>query len=118
MCKYKIVFSFLMTVLMASSAYSQVNPKSVQTSTVTGVVQEIDTVGNTISILTGDPLAGGQQQMSFSVPGNTVIIRETQDIGLMDIKPGHPVTIQYDTSTPGKNTADNIVDNKPASHEE
>ena len=55
--------------------------------------------------------------MVFSVPGNAIITRGTNDIGLMDIKAGHPVTIQYQVSTPGKDIAVSIVDNKPVAHE-
>jgi len=97
---------------MCTAAYGQQNPQNHQTKTVAGAVTSVDFVGNTISILTD-----GQHRMSFFVPGNSIITRDTHDIGLMDIKEGHPVTIQYDIMSPGKNTADSIIDNQPSSHE-
>lgn len=112
MDKYKIILSFLLTASMVTAAYSQENPGNYQTRTISGTVADIDFVGNTISILTKD-----QHQMSFLVPGNAVITRDTHDIGLMDIKQGHPVTIQYDISSPGKDMVYSIVDNNPAALE-
>ena len=82
-----------------------------QASTVSGMVANIDFVGSTIAILTAN-----QEQMSFYVPGNAVITRNTHDIGLMDIKEGHPVTIKYDASVPGKNVVESIIDS-PVVHE-
>jgi hypothetical protein len=97
---------------MVTAAYSQENPKNPQTKTVSGTVTGIDFAGNTISILTED-----QHQLSFSVPDHAIIIRDTKDIGLIDIKQGDPVTIKYEISSPGKDIVDSIVDNKPADHE-
>jgi len=112
MRKYKTVFPLIMVALMVTAAYGQENLKNIQTKTVSGTVSNIDFVGNTISILTAD-----QHQMSFIVPNNATITKDTHDIGLMDIKPGHPVTIQYDASSPAKNIADSISDNNPTAHE-
>jgi hypothetical protein len=97
---------------MVTVAFSQENLKNSQTKTVSGTVSKIDFVGNTISIQTSDA-----RLMSFFVPDNAIIVRDTQNIGLMDIKAGHPVTIQYDISSPGKDIVDSIVDNKPAAYE-
>ena len=94
MNRYRIILSLLMTAIIS------------------GTVSKIDFVGSTVSILTAD-----QHQMSFFVPGNAIITRETHDIGLMDIKEGHPVTIKYDISSSGRNSADSIVDNNPTAME-
>jgi len=94
---------------MITVAYGQQNR---QTKTISGVVTKIDFVGNTISVLTDD-----QHQRSLYVAGNAIITSDTHDVGLMDIREGDPVTIQYDVSSPGKDMVDSIVDNKPSSHE-
>jgi len=112
MHKYKIIFPFLMAVLMVSTAYSQENSKDRKIKTISGTVANIDFVGNTISVLTAD-----QHQVSLYVPGNAIITKDTHDIGLMDVKPGHPVIIQYDSSSPGRDIVDSIVDNNPEGHE-
>ncbi len=112
MRKYRIILSLLMSALMVTAAYCQEKPQSKKTNTVSGTVTQTEFVGNTITILTAD-----QQQMVFSVPGNAIITRGTNDIGLMDIKAGHPVTIQYEVSSPGKDIAVSIVDNKPVAHD-
>jgi hypothetical protein len=101
-----------MTALMVTAAFGQENLKKDQTKTVSGTVSKIDFVGSSISIQTSDA-----RQMSFVVPGNAIIIRDTQNIGLMDIKEGHSVTIQYNISSPGKDIVESIVDNKPSGNE-
>ncbi len=108
MIKHRIILSFLITALMATAVYGQGKPRIDNTKTVSGIVKKIDFVGGTISILTDDTL-----QMSFLVSNNAIIMRDTQSIGLMDIKEGHPVTIQYDIASPGRDIAKSIVDNKP-----
>ena len=112
MRKYRIILSLLMSALMVTAAYCQEKPQSKKTNTVSGTVTQTEFVGNTITILTAD-----QQQMVFSVLGNAIITRGTNDIGLMDIKAGHPVTVQYEVSSPGKDIAVSIVDNKPVAHD-
>lgn len=107
MDKYKVVFSLLISVLMVTTGYCQEKLENHQTKTISGTVTETDYVGSTINVQTD------QGQMAFFVPGNAKVVRETQDIGLMDIKQGRPVTIQYYTSSPGKNVIVSIVDNKP-----
>ena len=107
MNKTRIIFSCLMFVLTTSAAYGQVNLVNNQTKTVSGTVTNMDYAGSTISIQTED-----QHKLSFSVPGNAIIVQDSHDIGLMDIKGGHPVTIQYDVSSPGKNMVESIVDNQ------
>jgi len=112
MNKYKIVSILIASTLIATAAYSQEYPGKPPIKTVSGTVINVDFVGNTIAIQSGDG-----RQMSFSVPGSTTIVQNTHNIGLMDIKPGHPVTIQYDVLSPGKNSVDSIVDNNPLAHE-
>jgi hypothetical protein len=112
MYKYKVILFLLMTTMTVTAAYSQTNSGNHQTATVSGTVTKIDFVGNTISILTDD-----NHPMSFSVPGKAIILQDTQDIGLMDVKISHPVTIKYDVSSSGKQIVDSIIDNKPAAHE-
>ena len=112
MRKYKIIFSLILSALMVTAAYCQGNLGNNQTITVYGTVTQTDFVSNTITILTAD-----QQQMVFSVPGNAIITRGTNDIGLMDIKAGHPVTVQYTILSPGKDIVVSVVDNKPVTHE-
>ena len=107
MKKYKIILPFLMTALMLTAAYGQKNTENHLTRVISGVLIKNDFVGNIIAIQTDNG-----HQMSFSVPSNIIITRDTRDIGLMDVKVGHPVTIQYDASSPGKNFAQSIVDNK------
>jgi hypothetical protein len=113
MYKYTVLFFLLMSAFMVTAVYSQVSSGMIQTRTVSGTVDKIDFAGSTISIQTDD-----QHEISFSVPANAIITRDTRDIGLMDLAGGHPVTIQYDISSPGKNIAESIVDHKSASHEE
>ena len=112
MNKNKIILTFILTVLMVPTAFSQGILGSSQLKTVSGTVTGMDFVGNTISILTGDG-----HQMSFYVPGNAIITRDTHDIGLMDVKVSHPVTIRYDTTSAGKASVDSIIDNKPEAEE-
>ena len=112
MHKYTVMLPLIMAALMVTAAYGQENTRNYQAKLISGIVSKIDFVGNTISILTD-----AQHQMSFFVPGNAIITRDTHDIGLMDIKEGHPVTIQYDVSSPGKNIVDSIIDNESAVHE-
>jgi hypothetical protein len=112
MRKYKIIFSLILSALIVTTAYCQGNLGNNQTITVSGTVTQTDFVSNTITILTAD-----QQQMVFSVPGNAIITRGTNDIGLMDIKAGHPVTVQYTILSPGKDIVVSVVDNKPVTHE-
>ena len=107
MHKYKIIFSLLMTVFIVTAGYCQKDLESHQTNTISGTVTETDYVGGTINVQTD------QGQMAFFVPGNAIIFRNTHDIGLMDVKVSHPVTIKYDISSPGKNIVVSIVDNKP-----
>jgi hypothetical protein len=112
MHKYKIILLLLMSALMVTAAYSQEKLESNQTKTISGTVTDTNFVGSTITILTVD-----QQQMAFYVPENAIIAQGTKDIGLMDIKQGHSVTIQYDISSPGKNIVDSIADNNPMAEE-
>jgi len=112
MGKYKLILSVLMTLLLFTVAYSQEKQISHQVKTISGTVTTIDFVDNTISIRMDD-----QHQMSFAVANDASIVRDTHDIGLMDIKEGHPVTIQYDISSPGQEIAHSIVDNKPSAHD-
>ncbi len=112
MKKHGIVFPFLMAALMVTAAYGQENPKSEQTKSISGIVSKIDFAGSTISIQTLD-----KSEISFSVPGNAMIIRDTQNIGLMDIKQGHPITIQYRVSSPGMYIVYSIVDHKSTAFE-
>lgn len=107
MCKYKVILILLVSALMGTAAYSQENLHSNQIKTVSGTVTKTDFVGNTITVLTND-----QKQMAFFVPGNVIITQEAHDIGLMDIREGNPVTIQYDNSSTGQSIAVSIVDNK------
>jgi hypothetical protein len=108
MFKYKIIFPLLFVVFMATTGYGQKDLENHYTKTVSGQATGTDFVGNTISIMTTD-----QRPMTFYVPNGASITRETVDTGLMDIKQGHPVTIQYYTSSPGKDIVVSIVDNKP-----
>ncbi len=108
----RVFFFGILSTVLVTTAYCRGNLGNNQANTVSGTVTKTDFVGNTITVLTAD-----QQQMVFSVPGNAIITRGTKDIGLMDVKPGHPVTIQYEVSSPGKDIANSIVDNKPEEHE-
>jgi len=104
----KIIFSLLFVVFLATAGYCQKDLDTHQTKTVSGDVTGTDFVGSTISIMTTD-----QRPMTLYVPNEASITRETVDTGLMDIKSGHPVTIQYYTASPGKDVVVSIVDNKP-----
>jgi len=96
--------------LMVTMAHSQENLESYQKKIISGTVIETDFVGSTINVRTD------QGQRVFSVPEGATIVRETHDIALMDIKAGHPVTIEYYTSSPGKDIVVSIVDNEPITH--
>ena len=93
-----------------NTEHSQTNSENNQSNTITGTVTKNDFAGDTISIITDD-----QRQMSFSVPSNSIITRDTKNVALMDIKNGHPVTIQYEVTSPGMNVVESINDNKPTS---
>jgi hypothetical protein len=108
MYKFKIIFPLLVTVFMVTAGYCQKDLENHQIKTVAGMATGTDFVGSTIDIMTTD-----QRQMTFYVPSGANMTRGTQDIGLMDIKQGHSVTIQYYTSSPGKDIVVSIVDNKP-----
>ena len=112
MSTYKIMVPFFVAVFMMTSAYGQQVISKPVMKTVSGVVTKTDFVGNTISIQTDD-----LHQMSFFVPGNVIITQNEQDIGLMDIKQNHPVIIQYDIASPGKNIVTSIVDNNSSTQE-
>lgn len=107
MSKFRIILPLLVTALMVTAGYCQEKLENHQTKTISGTVTETDYVGSTINVQTDEG------QMAFFVPGDAKVVRETHDIGLMDIKQGRPVTIQYYTSSPGKNVVVSIVDNKP-----
>ncbi|MBF0523179.1 MAG: hypothetical protein HQL24_09010 [Candidatus Omnitrophica bacterium] len=108
MLKYKaIVFILLAAVLMSGRAYSQDESDKSQKIIISGTVTKVDEVGNIINIKTD------QGELAFSVSDSAIIVRNTHDIELMDIKVGHPVTIQYSVYSPGKNIITSIVDNAP-----
>jgi len=107
MSRLKVIFPFLFVVTMITVAYGQQKPVNFQTMIISGTVTGTDYVGNTVSIMTDD-----QHPMSFFVPGNAIITRDTHDIGLMDLMISNPITIKYSRSTLGKDTAYSIVDNK------
>jgi len=110
MYKYKIILSLLMSAFIVTAGYCQKDLENHRTNTISGTVTEADFVGSTISVRTD------QGQRVFSVPNGVTIVRDTHDIALMDIKEGHPVTIQYYTSSPGKDTVVSIVDNERIAH--
>ena len=111
MVKYKIIIFVLINALMLTTGYCQKDLENHQIKTVAGVATGTDFVGSTIDIVTTD-----QRQMTFYVPSGASMTRGTQDIGLMDVKQGHSVTVQYYTSSPGKDIVVSIVDNKPIAH--
>ena len=104
-------FVLLTAFIAAANAYGQSKPGNSQVNTISGTVVQSDFVGDTITVLTNM-----NQQMTFSVPGNAIIVREAKDIELMDIKVGSPVIVKYDISSPGKDIAVSIIDNKPVSN--
>ena len=100
-----ILFVLLASALMASLAYCQKKTETHQIMTISGPVMKVDSVGNIIEVKTN----GGQ--MAFSVPDDASITGGTKKIGLMDIKQGDPVTIQYYSPSPGKFVAVSITYN-------
>jgi hypothetical protein len=111
MYKYKIILALFMTVLISTAAYSQLNLENHPIKNISGKVISTDSVGNIISILTGD-----QKQMEFFVPDKASITQETHNIGLMDIGKSDSVNIQYYLAS-SKCFVVSIVDNESVVNE-
>jgi len=108
MFKHKVITYILLTAVLApSGAYCQERVENQQMRTISGTITKIDTVGNIINVQTDTG------EMAFSVSDHARIVRNTHDAGLLDIKEGDPVTIQYTSASLGKNSILRLVDNKP-----
>ena len=90
--------------LVSGHAFSQ---QDAQTRTISGLVSKVDAVGDVVNVKTerGD--------MAFSVSGQTRIVQDTKDIGMLSLGQGHPVTVEYVVESPGKYKATSMVDNQP-----
>ena len=97
----------LMVSLMNSKSGSQEIVENQNTRTIRGTVTTIDVVGGVMNVQTE------KGPMAFSISDQTKKIQDTHDIGILDIKSGDPVSIQYESISPGKNMVISIVDNKP-----
>ena len=93
-----------------ASAQSDVSNTTapVKTSTITGTITSLDSVGNTLVVRTdsGD--------VTFSVADDAVITKGSEQVGLQDIETADPVTVDYKTASGGGNVAVKIVDNNAA----
>ena len=108
MIKHKVItFILLISVFTPSAAYCQERIKNQQISTIAGAVTKVDVAGRVIGIQTDTG------EMEFYIPEQVKIVRNTHYIALLEIKIGHPVTIQYDNSSIGRNNIISLVDNKP-----
>ncbi|MBF0595716.1 MAG: hypothetical protein HQL22_12230 [Candidatus Omnitrophica bacterium] len=109
MFKYHLTGLFIVMVLLSSKAvYGQGETQDRKSFSIVGTVTTVDTVAGVINVQTDNG------PMAFSVSEKAQIVRDTHDIGLLDIKPGHPVTIQYETPSPGKSNVISLVDNMPS----
>lgn len=106
MYKSVIPFILLTTLLTATPALCQYKTEEHRTETVAGTVSTVDSVGNIIGVRTA------QGQMAFSVPDHVTMTRNTHVIGLMDIREGDPVTVQYYKSARATYVVETIIDNK------
>ena len=107
MFKHQLITIILLaSVLAPGVAYCQEKAESQRIGTIIGTITKVDTVGDIISIHTESV------EMAFSVPGQAKIVRNTHDIGLLDIKDGDSVTVQYNNFSPGKNSIISIVVNE------
>jgi hypothetical protein len=103
-----ILLAAVLYVSFAGEVFSQ-EPTDPPVRTAVGTVTQVDAVGNIINIRTdsGD--------MSFIIPDQARKVRETKDIGLLEIGQGHPVIIEYTVIAPGKYKVVSLVDNQPTS---
>jgi hypothetical protein len=106
MFKHKSILFLLLTIFIVAPAYCQGISENHLRKIINGTVINVDAVGNVITIRTED-----QKQMAFLVSDKASVTKETHDVGLMDIRKTDPVTMQYYTSSPGKNTVTSIIDN-------
>ena len=108
MFKYKFVMLSLLVVLVPGLAYCQKEVKN-QSLTIMGILSKVDMVGSSVYVQTDNG------RMVFSVSDQTKKVMHTHEAGLLDMKVGDPVTIQYEMNAPGENNALSIVDNQPTS---
>ena len=101
-----IVFVSLVLTFTASLVYCQEKVETRHIITIEGIVAKVDAVGSIIEVKTDE------KQMAFSVPDGANITEGTKKIGLMDIEPSDPVTVQYYSPSPGKLVVVSITYNK------
>jgi len=102
MFKYKmIVFILLTAVIMSSQAYC----KDQKIRTMTGKVDRIDIEGGVIKVKTEHGL------MVAYIVTESILLRDTDPISVLEVEKGDPVIIQY-TSSLGHNNIISLVDNK------
>jgi hypothetical protein len=100
-----IVFVLLAFSCTVTCAYCQGKEGSLSTSTITGTLTSVDFAGNTIVVNIGDA------ELKLSVPDGARITGGTEDLGLVGLEDGDPVTVQYYSPSPGRYTAVSIQDN-------
>ena len=98
----QLFICLLVTFLMSGCS----GGKDFKQMTFSGTITEIDAVGDVIKVKVGG------EEMAFSISDQAKIVRNAHDAGLLDIKEGHPVTIQYDGSSLGRNNIIRLVNNK------
>ena len=91
------VFVLLGLAFTASLAYCQGKTEARKLLTIIGTADKVDAVGNIIEVRINKGLI-----MAFSVPDDATITGDAKKIGLMDIKQGDQVTVQYYSPYPGQ----------------
>jgi hypothetical protein len=119
MFKYKIILFISLTVILASGeGYCQEGildkeiqgeTKDLQINTIAGTVTYVDAESGVINVQTN------MRQKVFHISVESNLYRNTLHIASIEIYQGDPVTIQYATSSSGKNIIIRLVDNKPNS---
>jgi hypothetical protein len=100
-----IASALLMVAYMATFAYGQEKVGSQQILTITGKLSNVDFVGNTIIV------KKDTEQVTLSVPANTVITRGGEKLGIGDLEEADSVTVQYYNPSSGQYIATSIIDN-------
>ena len=103
-----VALALLAAAFTVTSAYCQEKAENQQIQTISGTVTQVDTVGNSIVVNTGEA------QVLFYVPDDAKINQGEETIGLMDVQESDPVTISYYTASPGKYVVVSIIDSNLA----
>jgi len=107
MFKYRVITFILLTVVFgAAKAHCLDEIKDQPARTVSGTVIYLDTAGDALSVKTDFGT------MQFYLTVESVLYQSFHHIASIEILKGDPVTIQYASSSDGKNIITRLVDNR------